>query len=318
MTTEFIINHILTTYKYGEDIGQALEEECEALTDTWVPDLQKSTNMDPAAKAKDDEEFKMLWKAKLDEYMRRKCTYKNFKGTILQNPIKLLKAIKEHLQNYQENCYSMCIILDAVMALVLYKQKENESLQDYTKRFCVVRDVFESHLGGPIVLHKIVTAMPRYDKSSILKCDDKRKTASDYGSLLDGLNTQQSLNNNQYLATITDANNVLSNHCFDNNKSNKQDEKTDKKSKSDNNVKKEEQEVPLSFAQLEGKCYCCGKPGHKLSQCCEKDSKRHEEWFIHKARSHMQASGNADAASEGSNKSNDTKSNQGTSTRNVR
>jgi hypothetical protein len=26
-----------------------------------VPDLQKSTNMDPAAKAKDDEEFKMLW-----------------------------------------------------------------------------------------------------------------------------------------------------------------------------------------------------------------------------------------------------------------
>jgi hypothetical protein len=195
----------LTTYKYGEDIGQALEEECEALTDTWVPDLQKSTNMDPAAKAKDDEEFKMLWKAKLDEYMRRKCTYKNnrvkayvllwqcctkgmknkiksrtnFKGTILQNPIKLLKAIKEHLQNYQENCYSMCIILDAVMALVLYKQKENESLQDYTKRFCVVRDVFESHLGGPIVLHKIVTAMPRYDESSILKRDDKRKTASD-------------------------------------------------------------------------------------------------------------------------------------------
>jgi hypothetical protein len=74
VTTKFIINHILTTYKYREVIGQALEEECEALTDTWVPDLQKSTNTDPAAKAK---EFKMLWKAKLDEYMRRKCTYKN-------------------------------------------------------------------------------------------------------------------------------------------------------------------------------------------------------------------------------------------------
>ena len=35
-------------------------------------------------------------------------------------------------------------------------------------------------------------------------------------------------------------------------------------------------------------------------------------------KSHMQASGNADAASEGSNKSNDTESNQGTSTRKVR
>jgi hypothetical protein len=77
VTTEFIINHILTTYKYGEVIGQALEEECEALTDMWVPDLQKSTNTDPAAKAKEDEEFKMLWKAKLNEYMRRKRTCKN-------------------------------------------------------------------------------------------------------------------------------------------------------------------------------------------------------------------------------------------------
>jgi hypothetical protein len=125
------------------------------------------------------------------------------------------------------------------------------------------------------------------------------------------------LNNNQYLATITDANNVLSNHHFDNNKSNKT-KKTDKKLKSDNNVKKEEQEVPLLFAQLEEKCYCCRKPGHKLPQYCEKDSKPHEEWFIHKAESHMQASGNADATSEGSNKSNDTESNQGTSTRRVK
>jgi hypothetical protein len=130
----------------------------------------------------------------------------NFQGTILQNPIELLKAIKEHSQNYRENCYSsMCIILDVVMALVLCKQKENESLQDYTKQFHIARDVFESHLGGPIVLHKIVMAMPGYNESNILERDDKRKTASykflaylylknankdKYGSLLDGLNTQ--------------------------------------------------------------------------------------------------------------------------------
>jgi hypothetical protein len=201
-----------------------------------------------------------------------------------------------------------------------------------TKRFHIARDVLESHLGGPIVLHKIVMVMPGYDESNIIERDDKHKTASykflaylylknankdKYGSLLDGLNTQQSLNNNQYLATITDANNVLSNHHFDNNKSNKT-KKTDKKLKSENNVKKDEQEVPLSFAQLKGKCYCCGKPGHRLPQCCKKDLKPCEEWFIHKAKSHMQASGNANAASEGSNKSNDTESNQGTLTRRVR
>jgi hypothetical protein len=114
------------------------------------------------------------------------------------------------------------------------------------------------------------------------KLNDTESNQDKYGSLLDGLNTQQSLNNNQYPATITDANNVLSNHRFDNNKHNKT-RKTDKKSKSDNNVNKEEQEVPLSFVQLEGKCYCCGKPGHKSPQCREKDSTPREEWFIHKA-----------------------------------
>ena len=42
---------------------------------------------------------------------------------------------------------------------------------------------------------------------------------SKYGSILRGLNTQQSLGNNQYPKTITEANNVLSNHRFDNNPS---------------------------------------------------------------------------------------------------
>ena len=37
-----------------------------------------------------------------------------------------------------------------------------------------------------------------------------------YGSILSGLITQQSLKNDQYPKTITEANNVLSNHKFDN------------------------------------------------------------------------------------------------------
>lgn len=35
------------------------------------------------------------------------------------------------------------------------------------------------------------------------------------GSILSGLNTQQSLGNDQYPKSIGEANNVLSNHCFD-------------------------------------------------------------------------------------------------------
>ena len=67
-------------------------------------------------------------------------------------------AIKEHALNFQENWYSMPIILDAMRTLLHTKQK-GESLQDYTKRFWVAWDVLKSHIGGPIILTKFVEAM---------------------------------------------------------------------------------------------------------------------------------------------------------------
>jgi hypothetical protein len=67
-----------------------------------------------------------------------------------------------------------------------------------------------------------------------LKNADQKK----YGSILQGLSTHQSLHNNQYRMTVVDANNVLSNHKFDNYKSQtcrsrKDREKSNKNSKDD-------------------------------------------------------------------------------------
>jgi hypothetical protein len=41
----------------------------------------------------------------------------------------------------------------------------------------------------------------------------------------------------------------------------------------------------MPFANIEGKCYCCGKGGHKSPMCRLKDKITKEEWDINKAKS---------------------------------
>jgi hypothetical protein len=132
-----------------------------------------------------NKQFKMEFKADYDAYWMRVLALENdktkayalfwewctkgmknkleswvdFVDTLENNPIELLKAIKQHDLNYQEHWYDMSIIYDAITMLLRTKHKEHESLQDYMKWFCVSRDVLESHMGGPIILTKVVEAM---------------------------------------------------------------------------------------------------------------------------------------------------------------
>jgi hypothetical protein len=119
-----------------------------------------------------------------------------------------------------------------------------------------------------------------------------------YGSILNNLNSQKSLGNDQYPRTIVKTNNVLSNHKFDINKGKKQEQKHHNKSKPKED-KDDEEVTPLSFAQMEGKCYCCGKPGHKSPDCRSKEKIPREEWAINKSQQHVQQSSNDGAKSTG-------------------
>jgi hypothetical protein len=62
----------------------------------------------------------------------------------------------------------------------------------------------------------------------------------------------------------------------------------------------------MSFAQMEGRCYCCGKGGHKSPQCRHKDRPK-DEWVINKAQqaeqSHAQAASSTSTESEESSQS---------------
>ena len=328
-TTEFLINHIKKTFNFGNDIGTALENYEEFDISVHKPTLQTSNSTDDDIKTAENKQFEIEFKAEFDAFMKRKQSLetnmskayaflweqcakamqnkiearsnydkKDSSGDMIKNhPINLLLAIKEHALNFQGHRYEMSILLDSFRAVLNLKQKDGESLQDYTERFKTSRDVLVSHIGGPVVLTKYVTKMDGYDAKDadkITLCVNKswgqflaftyldNSDKNKYGTLLSGLQTQQSLKNNQYPKSITEANNVLSNHRFDNASKSKNDYTS--KSNENNSSTPKEEAPEMSFAMMEGKCYCCGKPNHKSPACRFKDKIPKEEWAINKAQ----------------------------------
>ena len=179
----------------------------------------------------------------------------------------------------------MSIISYALKSLVSTRRKENENLQDYTRRFRTSKEIFEPYVGCPIILKKYVLTMDEYKKAEKEASKNHNKInfynekwirmASDrkyvflylenpdpqkYGNILKSLSQQKSLGNNQYPKNITDANCILSNHRFDNSSekimvtSNKKGNKDGKNINDDQ--KHEKLQDVLSFNQMEGRCFC--------------------------------------------------------------
>ena len=168
--------------------------------------------------------------------MQNKITgHSDFEAKIFNNPINLLKAIKEHSLNYQESRYKMLVILDSLRTFSNTRQKELEPLQEYTRRFKTAKDIMESHKGGPIILTKYIQMSQEYQtdkeryqnnvangifesiKLNPFEAKYLRKAAekfyaciylenadkTKYDSILKNLNQQNSVGNNQYPKSIT-------------------------------------------------------------------------------------------------------------------
>jgi hypothetical protein len=184
-TTEFLINYIKQNFEFGNDIAMAIINQKPITTKIWKPSMLFSRNVNLELKEIKNEQFKIEFKADYDHYCSKeqicnnnvtkayalfwdRCakgmkdkieSRSNFKSKIKNNPIELLQAIKEHCLNYQEKKYIMSVILDSMKTLLTTKQKEGESLQDFTKRIQVTQEVFKSHLGRPIILSKILSTI---------------------------------------------------------------------------------------------------------------------------------------------------------------
>jgi hypothetical protein len=77
--------------------------------------------------------YEIIWE-RCEKGMQVKIESRNdFEDNIKNNPIELLKALRQHSLNYQEHRHEMSIILDALRTLINLRQREQESLTDYTK-----------------------------------------------------------------------------------------------------------------------------------------------------------------------------------------
>ena len=147
-TTEFIVNSIKGNFSYGKNIAESLWKLEYKKTELWYPTLKTSTPTDAIIKTTETRQFELTYKAKLDATVKHEETFNNnkktkayllvwehciramqskleqkmnFSKTIYNDPIKLLKATKEHALNLQETTYSMEIIDDTIVHFLLMK-----------------------------------------------------------------------------------------------------------------------------------------------------------------------------------------------------
>ena len=171
----------------------------------------------------------------------------------------------------------------------------------------------ESHLGGPLRLKKVVKGMKGYDVKDPNKVLELSKQAAErlyafihlenadqskYGSVLKNLNYEQSLGNNEYLADITATTALLSRHPFDERKKHEGGRNNHNRGNKVKEKTENDEPIMLSFAQMEGRCYCCGKANHRSDKCRQRDKIPREEWAINKAKKEDKPQSHAQRAEE--------------------
>ena len=129
--THFLVNHIKQNYDKGQDIAKALEDLEDIDFDKIEPKMKTSAETDKDKQAIEQRQFEKAYEIEYKAFMERKTHYEDnkpkaeallwaqcatvmkakilarteYESTIKGDPIKLIKAIKEHPLNYESTQY---------------------------------------------------------------------------------------------------------------------------------------------------------------------------------------------------------------------
>ena len=196
--------------------------------------------------------------------------------------------------------YPYVLMVDSVARMLTIKQYD-DSLLDYAKRFKQARDVMKTYIGSGL-LDAFVERSEEYiaendvDKKKELKKDAwnrlmaylflKGADSSKYGSLTKKFTTDFSGGVDTYPKTLQKVLDILTNHQFDDTYS----EKKKVAAAREKEKQRTDSEQATSFAQKEREkkqrdyiCHCCGKKGHKSTECRHQNNIPKSEWWFHKA-----------------------------------
>lgn len=242
-TKEEIQMYIQRTFENGHDISTSLEN-------LKLEDMEQHMPSDPVPLATGGtvtETQKIIHSKKCDAYCKREAKFKDncYKAYSLilgqctptvknklesrrdwetlklaQNPIDLLKAIKEISQDFVDTKYPMALSFKAMYGVLGIAQEENEGIVPYANRFKNSVDIMDT-IWGPLMLTNIAEQSVGY---TVGEREKFLKQASDsflafvfingankkkYGKLIDDLSNAYTLGDNKYPANVAKATELL-------------------------------------------------------------------------------------------------------------
>jgi hypothetical protein len=357
MTFTTVLEHIADKIQKKEKYSTDL---VESILDMEVVDLSKDLPIRERSQASDDdtkqleqETFDKIYDEEVKKHVERKDRLKhllpkaystiwqdhcseamqneikqlpNFKSEIRNDPIKLLKTIREHMHTTTRATYPIVGYVQAHMNLFTCKQQENESLIDFAKRLKNAGDVLKSLVGDNTMNYfsentaeykELTTAAEEatfknkmFDRLigylAIANSDQAK-----YGQVTATKRERYAEGDRTYPADLETAVDILRNHKFD-----AAYYERIKKQKANQKESSDKKAAQLAQKKATVTCHACGHKGHYAPDCPYKDQIPTEKWYKNTNVVFAQTDADSKKSESSNNNSSRSETNQNDSTDN--